>query len=758
MTSVGVMEKLNLKWLPCDRQDKDTQRCRMGAGLMASLNLRIGSPVLICTSGSACLCRAWPRSDLAEGYLQFDTKCSTQNFSSQTFKHVSFTPQHITPLKCPKLKILKVNVVVKSSVFKKRTAGPLICELVKEMLKHMYVYEKHVVNVSSLDTGIDFVLVENVNSGSTKAGLVTGKTTLDVGAVVTLKQHRSRVQESASTSLGGMEEVYASLKELLLLPLHYPSALKKLGITCPRGVLLIGPPGVGKTMLVRRVVKDIGATLITLNGPVVLGSRPGESEENLRKMFKEAQEASEEGPCVLLIDEIDSLCPKRAGSSSAPENRVVAQLLTLMDGIGTRGFFVTIGATNQPDTLDPAMRRPGRFDREVIIGVPTLTQRKSILTCLSEKMPLCKGLDLCALAEMTTGYVGADLSALCREAALQAIRNAPQEFGEKRIEMHHFHEALKRVQPSCLRSSIGLTDYRPVSWDKIGGLEDVKLKIKQSVEWPMKYPESFIRLGLSRPRGILLYGPPGCAKTTLVKAAATSSHCAFLSVSGADLFSPFVGDSEKALAQLFRQARACSPSIVFLDELDTILGSRGDRRAPHSVQSQLLSVLLNELDGVGLKTVERRGTGEKVCHTEGHIESQHDQKMQYQEVCNKDVMVVAASNRPDALDSALMRPGRLDIMIYVPPPDYESRLAVLQLCTENMPLHSDVCLKEIAIQTDRYSGADLENLCKEAALLTLQQESMEASVIHHKYFVQALQNMKPSLSAQQIDSYQNLFT
>uniref|UniRef100_A0AAY4ELD6 AAA+ ATPase domain-containing protein n=1 Tax=Denticeps clupeoides TaxID=299321 RepID=A0AAY4ELD6_9TELE len=705
MTSVGVMEKLNLKWLPCDRQDKDTQRCRMGAGLMASLNLRIGSPVLICTSGSACLCRAWPRSDLAEGYLQFDTKCSTQNFSSQTFKHVSFTPQHITPLKCPKLKILKVNVVVKSSVFKKRTAGPLICELVKEMLKHMYVYEKHVVNVSSLDTGIDFVLVENVNSGSTKAGLVTGKTTLDVGAVVTLKQHRSRVQESASTSLGGMEEVYASLKELLLLPLHYPSALKKLGITCPRGVLLIGPPGVGKTMLVRRVVKDIGATLITLNGPVVLGSRPGESEENLRKMFKEAQEASEEGPCVLLIDEIDSLCPKRAGSSSAPENRVVAQLLTLMDGIGTRGFFVTIGATNQPDTLDPAMRRPGRFDREVIIGVPTLTQRKSILTCLSEKMPLCKGLDLCALAEMTTGYVGADLSALCREAALQAIRNAPQ-----------------------------------------------------SVEWPMKYPESFIRLGLSRPRGILLYGPPGCAKTTLVKAAATSSHCAFLSVSGADLFSPFVGDSEKALAQLFRQARACSPSIVFLDELDTILGSRGDRRAPHSVQSQLLSVLLNELDGVGLKTVERRGTGEKVCHTEGHIESQHDQKMQYQEVCNKDVMVVAASNRPDALDSALMRPGRLDIMIYVPPPDYESRLAVLQLCTENMPLHSDVCLKEIAIQTDRYSGADLENLCKEAALLTLQQESMEASVIHHKYFVQALQNMKPSLSAQQIDSYQNLFT
>ncbi|XP_036400046.1 spermatogenesis-associated protein 5-like protein 1 [Megalops cyprinoides] len=749
---------MHLKVLPSDLADVGTQRCRLGPGLMSSLNLRIGSPVLITVSGGDCLCTAWPRSDLAEGFLQFDTKCATTGMKTNTFKDLSVSPGHIKAVHCPKLKSVRVNVVVQSMDFKKHSSASFIHDLVKDMLRGVYVSEQHIVDVSHLKNQVELIVVQHLDSGSSVAGLITAKTSVDIGEIQTLHNYRSQLQKPSSISLGGMEDIYASLKEILHLPLLYPGTLHKLGLSCPKGVLLIGPPGVGKTMLVRSVVREVGASLVTVNGPVILGSRPGESEENLRKMFQQAREASQEGPCVLFIDEIDSLCPKRAGSTSAPQNRVVAQLLTLMDGIGSEGRFVIVGATNQPDVLDPALRRPGRFDREVIIGVPTLRQRKSILDLLSSKMSLCASVDLVALAEMTTGYVGADLSALCREAALQAILHSSQDSQDHTVDMKHFLEALKKVQPSCLRSSIGLTDFKPITWDQIGGLEDVKQKLKQSIEWPMKFPEAFVRLGLPRPRGVLLYGPPGCAKTTLVKAAACSSHCAFLSVNGADLFSPFVGDSEKALAQLFRQARACAPSILFLDEIDSILGSRSDSRAPHSVQARVLSVLLNELDGVGLKTLERRGAERASRESEGSHESHQEQQMEYQEVCNKDVMIVAATNRPDALDSALLRPGRLDKIIYVPPPDTEARLAILKICTKQMPLESDVSLEELAQQTHLFSGADLENLCKEAALLTLQEESMDASSIKHKYFLKSLQNMKPSLKVQQIESYQHLLT
>ncbi|KAG7468076.1 hypothetical protein MATL_G00139030 [Megalops atlanticus] len=749
---------MHLKVLPLDLADVGTQRCRLGPGLMSSLNLRIGSPVLITVSEGDCLCTAWPRSDLAEGFLQFDTKCATTGMETNTFKDLSVSPGHIKAVHCPKLKSVRVNVVVQSMDFKKHSSASFIHELVKDMLRGVYVLEQHIVDVSYLKNQVELIVVQHLDSGDSVAGLITAKTSVDIGEIQTLNSYRSQLHKPSSISLGGMEDIYTSLKEILHLPLLYPGTLHKLGLSCPKGVLLIGPPGVGKTMLVRSVVKEVGASLVTVNGPVILGSRPGESEENLRKMFQQAREASQEGPCVLFIDEIDSLCPKRMGSTSAPQNRVVAQLLTLMDGIGSEGHFVIVGATNQPDVLDPALRRPGRFDREVIIGVPTLRQRKSILDLLSSNMSLCASVDLVALAEMTTGYVGADLSALCREAALQAILHSSQDSQEHTVDMKHFLEALKKVQPSCLRSSIGLTDFKPITWDQIGGLEDVKQKLKQSIEWPMKFPEAFVRLGLPRPRGVLLYGPPGCAKTTLVKAATCSSHCAFLSVSGADLFSPFVGDSEKALAQLFRQARACAPSILFLDEIDSILGSHPDSRAPHSVQSRVLSVLLNELDGVGLKTLERRGAERASREPEGFHEFHQEQQMEYQEVCNKDVMIVAATNRPDALDSALLRPGRLDKIIYVPPPDTEARLAILKICTKRMPLESDVSLEELAQQTHLFSGADLENLCKEAALLTLQEESMDASSIKHKYFLKSLQNMKPSLKVQQIESYQHLLT
>ncbi|XP_064421968.1 spermatogenesis-associated protein 5-like protein 1 isoform X2 [Latimeria chalumnae] len=702
----AIMAETVLKVIPLDPEDYGTQRCRLGPNTFNSLGLKLGSPVQVTVLGGTSLCTAWLRNDLADGFLQFDLKCTTVNLIEKFCRNLMVNVRQLKPMPYVKLKNATVKVVIKTQKAKKTFCQTMLRELVKELLRNIYVCLNHVVSATSLETPVAFLDVVELDPFTKEAGLVTAKTTIQIKEVIVLDWYRRVLQNDSEIPVGGLEEVAVSLKEILKLPFYYPRTLMELGLSCPKGVLLVGPPGVGKSLLVKSVCKEVDACLLTMAGPAIYGSRPGESEENLRKIFQQAKELSDEGPCVLFIDEIDSLCPKRGSSSNAPENRVVAQLLTLMDGIGSDGQLIIMAATNRPDALDPALRRPGRFDREIVIGVPTLKQRKCILELITSKMPVSTDVDLHYLAEMTVGYVGADLTALCREAAMQTA-------------LH-----------TC-----------------------------QSIEWPMKFPEAFFRMGLTRPKGILLFGPPGCAKTTLVKAAAMSSHCSFLSISGADLFSPYVGDSEKILSQVFRQARASAPSILFLDEIDSILGSRSDNRIGHSAQERVLSVLLNELDGVGLKVTERRGTGSKMLLLEGsQTLLEEDKQLGVKEVCNKEVMIVAATNRPDMLDDALLRPGRLDKMIYVPPPDEVARLSILKICTKNTPLHSDVCLEELAEQTNMFSGADLENLCKEAALLALQESDLDASAVKHSHFVKTLKNTKPSLTNQQLEFYEKLLT
>ena len=526
--------------------------------------------------------------------------------------------------------------------------------------------------------------------------------------------------------IGDLEEAKQKIREMIELPLKHPELFKRLGIEPPKGILLHGPPGCGKTLLAKAVANESGAHFIAINGPEIMSKFYGESEARLREVFKEAQENA---PAIIFIDEIDAVAPKREEVTGEVEKRVVAQLLALMDGLEARGDVIVIGATNRPDAVDPALRRPGRFDREIEIGVPDKRGRYEILLVHTRNMPLAKDVDLHKIAEITNGFVGADIAALCREAAMKALRRylpqidlaeekIPADVLEKiEVTFDDFMKAYREITPTAMREIE--IEIPSVKWSDIGGLKDVKQELKEVVEWPLKYPQSFKRLGIEPPKGILLYGPPGCGKTLLAKAVATESEANFITVKGPEIFSKWVGESEKAIREIFRKARQVAPCVIFFDEIDALVPMRGMGIGDSMVTERVVSQLLTEMSGI-----ER---------LEG-------------------VIVIGATNRPDILDPALLRPGRLDRLIYVPPPSLEGRLEILKIHTRDMPLDNDVDLHEIARVTDGFSGADLELVCREAGLMALR-EDINIEKVSMRHFKEALKKIRPSITPDMIKYY-----
>jgi transitional endoplasmic reticulum ATPase len=535
-----------------------------------------------------------------------------------------------------------------------------------------------------------------------------------------------RIPTVTYEDIGGLHQEIQKVREMIELPLKHPELFERLGIESPKGVLLHGPPGTGKTLLAKAVANEAGAYFLSMAGPECMSKWYGQSEKRLRDLFDEAEKNA---PSIIFIDEIDAIAPKREMVTGEVERRVVSQLLTLMDGLKARGKVIVIAATNRVNSLDPALRRPGRFDREIEIGVPDKKGRKEILQIHSRHMPLTEDVNLDRLADITYGFVGADLEALCKEAAMHALRRVmpeisgikedkpiPTEILEKlKVNKQDFEYAMRMVEPSAMREV--LIEVPKVKWSDVGGLEDVKKKLREAVEWPLKYPDSFKRMGIRPPKGILLYGPPGCGKTLLARAVASESEANFISIKGPEVLSMWVGESERKIRELFRKAKQVAPCIIFLDEVDALVPRRG-AYAGTRVTETVVSQILTEMSGL-------------------------------EEL--KDVVVLAATNRPDMVDAAILRPGRFDRQILIPAPDEAGRLQIFKIHTKNMPLAKDVKLKQLAAKTDGYSGADIEHICREAAMNALRQD-MHSKEVKMSHFMTALRKISPSIT-QEIKDY-----
>ena len=528
--------------------------------------------------------------------------------------------------------------------------------------------------------------------------------------------------------VGGLTDEIQRIREMVELPIKHPELFHRLNIDPPKGVLFYGPSGTGKTLMAKAVSQESNANFIIINGPEIMSKFYGASEGRLRDIFREAEENA---PSIIFIDEIDSIAPKRVDTSGEVERRVVSQLLSLMDGLRGRGEIICVGATNRINSLDEALRRPGRFDREIEFGVPNAKGRKEIFQIHTRGMPLEEDVNLDNYAETTYGFVGADIMAICREAAMFSLRRVLPKINldepipgeiiqELMIKDEDFIKATNLVEPSAMREV--MIEIPNIGWEDIGGLEEIKQELKEAVEWPLKYPKLFEKAGIRPLNGILLFGPPGCGKTLLAKAIANESQSNFIAIKGPEIYSKWVGESERAVREIFRKARQAAPSILYFDEIDAITSGRGNYEGTQTFSS-IVNQILVEMDGI-----ENR----------------------------KGVIIIASTNRPDIVDSAFLRPGRFDRLIFVEAPDFEARLKILEVHTKDMPLDEEVSLKKIAQNTEGYSGADLENVCREAGMEAIREKMMELEKIENKHFEFALSKIKSTLPRDIIERYYNL--
>ena len=607
-----------------------------------------------------------------------------------------------------------------------------------ETLNGQLMTKGDIIPINVMGQRIDLVVISTDPSGPIIINDATKVTVSEDSAKAVQAAQEGKVPSITYEDIGGIRNEIARVREMIELPLRHPELFKRLGVEAPKGVLLHGPPGTGKTLLARAVANETNANFYSIGGPEIMSKYYGESEEKLRNVFEQAEKNA---PSIIFIDEIDSIAPKREEVSGEVERRIVAQLLSLMDGLKSRGKVVVIGATNRVNAIDPALRRPGRFDRELEIGVPDREGRLEILQIHTRGMPLAKDVKLEKLADISHGFVGADLQSLSKEAGMRSLRrilpnidlsseSIPSDTLRKIIvTMDDFMDVIKEMEPSAMREVF--VEIPDISWDDIGGLESIKQEMQEAVEWPLKYQGIFTFADAMPPKGILLYGPPGTGKTLMAKAAANESEANFISIKGPELLSKWVGESEKGVREIFRKARQAAPCIIFFDEIDAIAPKRGGDFGDSHVTERLISQLLTELDGLEILT---------------------------------NVVVIGATNRPDIVDAALLRPGRFDRLLYVPPPDRDSRIQIIKIHVKKKPLEDAVDIERLADQTEGYTGADIASLSSAAVMLALREhvskykdpkeaeEHKEELKIHMTHFEDAMKKIRP-LSTQELNMY-----
>src|SRR5690349_4063060 len=732
-TSNGKKNKfITLKVAEAEQRDVGRKIARVDPTVAERLNISTGDALEVSSLGKKTTVLNWParETDKDKGLIRIDGYARNKldvgiNDSVELKKVESKDARSITLAPTEPLRIVGA------------------ADYLTDYLNGHLMTKGDTIPISVMGQRIDLVVISTHPSGPV---IINDNTKIVVSEETSKAVQISQQGAEASITyedIGGLGDAVARVREMIELPLRHPELFKRLGVEAPKGVLLHGPPGTGKTLLAKAVANETNSNFFTIGGPEIMSKYHGESEERLRNVF---QEAEKNAPSIIFIDEIDSIAPKRDEVSGEVERRIVAQLLSLMDGMSSRGKVVVIGATNRINAIDPALRRPGRFDREIELGVPDRNGRLEILQIHTRGMPLAKDVNLQKLADISHGFVGADLQSLSKEAAMRALRrilpeidlaseSIPADTLKKIIvTMQDFTDVIKEMEPSAMREVF--VEVPDVKWEDIGGLLSIKQELQEAVEWPLKYQGVFTYADATPPKGILLYGPPGTGKTLMAKAAANESEANFISIKGPELLSKWVGESEKGVREVFRKSRQAAPCIIFFDEMDAIAPIRGGNHGDSHVTERVISQFLTEMDGLEILT---------------------------------NVVVIGATNRPDIIDPALLRPGRFDRILYVAPPDRDSRLQILKIHTKKKPLDEDVNIEDLADKTDGYTGADIASLSSAAVMLSLREhikkypDPKEAEKhnqdlkISMKHFDEAMRKIRP-LSKQELDMYKNVAT